>query len=114
MGLVRGGFRPEYLNRLDEIIIFHPLTRDHIRDIVRMQTTLLADRVRENAGIVLVVTDAMLDHITAEGYDPTYGARPIKRFLQRQVENRLATALLAGELVSQVTVDFDGRNIVFP
>jgi ATP-dependent Clp protease ATP-binding subunit ClpB len=113
MELVRTHFRPEYLNRLDEIIIFHPLTRDHIRDIVRLQTKILAGRVQENAGIDIAFTDAVLDYIATEGYDPGYGARPIKRFLQREIENRLATALLEGKLGGRVTVDHDSSGIVF-
>ncbi len=112
MELVRAHFRPEYLNRLDEIIIFHSLTRDHIRDIVRLQTNILAGRVRTNAGIDIAFTDAVLDHIATEGFDPGYGARPIKRFLQREIENRLAAALLAGDLGEHVTVDYDGSGIV--
>jgi len=113
MDMVRMRFRPEYLNRLDEIIIFHALSKENIKDIVRLQTRELAERVRNSVGVELVFTDAVLDHIVEAGYDVTYGARPIKRFIQREIENVLAAEMLARKLPEKVTVDFDGTGVVF-
>lgn len=113
MDMIRMHFRPEYLNRLDEIIIFHALSKENIREIVKLQTEKLAVRVKNSAGINITFTDAILYHITEEGYDPTYGARPIKRFIQREIENALATEMLTRKLPEKVVVDFDGENIVF-
>ena len=113
MELVRVHFRPEYLNRLDEIIMFHPLAREHIRMIVRLQVGRLAERVENSTGIQLDFTEQLLNHIAGEGFDPTYGARPIKRLIQRDIENALATEFLTKQLPEKVTVDFDGKKVVF-
>jgi ATP-dependent Clp protease ATP-binding subunit ClpB len=113
MELVRMHFRPEYLNRLDEIIIFHGLSRENIVDIVRLQAEQLSARVKATAGIDLAFTDAALAHIAGESYDPVYGARPIRRFIQREVENALATEVLAGRAHKKVTVDAGDGGIVF-
>ncbi|MFC1551985.1 ATP-dependent chaperone ClpB [Candidatus Latescibacterota bacterium] len=110
MDLVRTHFRPEYLNRLDEIVIFHELSRENILEIVKLQVDLLADRVKTNARIDMIVTDAALDHISREAYDPVYGARPVKRFIQREIENILAKEVLSGNISDTVTVDAkDGK-----
>ena len=87
--------------------------KDHIREIVTLQTGKLAERAENTAGVTLVFTDAVLDHIANEGYDPTYGARPVKRFIQREIENALASEMLPRKLPEKVTVDFDGKNVVF-
>ena len=113
MDIVRVHFRPEYLNRLDEIILFHALLKEHIRDIVKLQVRKLAERVKSTAGIELTFTDAVLDHIADKGFDPVYGARPIKRFIQREIENALASEMLTKNLPKKVTVDFDDKNVVF-
>ncbi|MBN1292464.1 MAG: ATP-dependent chaperone ClpB [Candidatus Latescibacteria bacterium] len=113
MDMVRAHFRPEYLNRLDEIIIFHALSREHIKTIVKLQTDILAERVLQNAGIQLEFTDSLYDHIAGEGFDPTYGARPIKRLIQREIENFLASEMLIKQLPEKVTVDFNGQKIVY-
>ena len=113
MDIVRVHFRPEYLNRLDEIILFHALLKEHIRDIVKLQVRKLAERVKSTAGIELTFTDAVLDHIADKGFDPVYGARPIKRFIQREIENALASEMLTKNLPEKVTVDFVDKNVVF-
>ncbi|MFC1607240.1 ATP-dependent chaperone ClpB [Candidatus Latescibacterota bacterium] len=113
MDLVRIQFRPEYLNRLDEIIIFHSLSREDILDIVRLQVDHLAKRVKTNTGIELTVTDVGLDHIASEAYDPAYGARPVKRFIQREIENALAREVLAGNVSGKVVIDLQDNRIVF-
>jgi len=113
MELVRTHFRPEYLNRLDEIIMFHSLAREHIGKIVKLQLGRLAERVENSTGIQLDFTEPLLNHIGDEGFDPTYGARPIKRLIQRDIENALATEFLTKQLSDKVTVDFDGKKVVF-
>ncbi|HID11845.1 MAG TPA: ATP-dependent chaperone ClpB [Candidatus Latescibacteria bacterium] len=94
MELLRAQFRPEFLNRLDEIIVFCPLSREHIRRIAEHQLGRLADRVRERAKVQLKWTDQALNLLAELGYDPVYGARPLKRVVQNKIENPLAMALL--------------------
>jgi ATP-dependent Clp protease ATP-binding subunit ClpB len=103
---LREHFRPEFLNRVDEIIVFRPLSREQLRQIVRLLVTGLGRRVEEN-GISLEVTDAALDLLAREGYDPVYGARPLRRTIQRALENPLARRLLAGEFTSGDAVRVD-------
>ena len=113
LDMVQVHFRPEYLNRLDEIIMFHALSKDDIRTIVDIQTGRLADRVRNGAGIELEFSESMLNHIADEGFDPVYGARPVKRLIQRDIENALASELLTRKLPEKVIVDFEGEKAVF-
>jgi len=107
-------FLPEFLNRIDETIIFHPLNRNEIRRIVDLQVRLLERKlVKQN--ISLTVTDAARDAIAAQGYDPTYGARPLKRLIQQRIQNPLATELLKGEIAEGggVTVDCQHGEFTF-
>ncbi|MDG0792857.1 ATP-dependent chaperone ClpB [Cohnella ginsengisoli] len=90
-----GHFRPEFLNRVDDIVLFKPLSRDEIESIVRKLARGLADRLSER-GIALRLTDEAVRFIAKEGFDPVYGARPLKRFIQRHLETRVARALIAG------------------
>ncbi len=113
MELVRIHFRPEYLNRLDEIIVFHSLTKDDIIAIVKLQADKVAERVHEGAGISLSFSDAVIKMIADEAYDPTYGARPVKRYIQREIENTLASKLLTSQLPKQVSVELKKGKIVF-
>jgi len=92
---LRQHFRPEFLNRLDEIVIFHQLSREQIRHIVELHAESLKKLLHER-GIGLVLTDAALDALAAEGYDPQFGARPLKRTIQRRLQNPLAMKLLEG------------------
>jgi ATP-dependent Clp protease ATP-binding subunit ClpB len=103
---LREHFRPEFLNRIDEVIVFRPLEREQLRQIVRLLVANLGRRVEEN-GITLEVTDAALDHLAREGYDPVYGARPLRRTIQRALENPLARRLLAREFTSGDTLRID-------
>ncbi len=96
-------FKPEFLNRIDEIIVFHMLNKDHLRRIVDIQLGYLADRLRDRK-IRLEFDDDARDLIMEEGFDPTYGARPLKRTIQQRLENPLATELLAGTFVDGDTV----------
>jgi len=100
-------FLPEFLNRIDETIVFHPLDQKHIRRIVMIQVQRLVDQAAK-AGITLDCTEAALDEIARLGYDPVYGARPLKRVIQQQLQNALARELLSGRFPegSRVQVDF--------
>jgi ATP-dependent Clp protease ATP-binding subunit ClpB len=108
---VRGYFRPEFVNRIDEIVVFEPLTREDLRTIVDIQVRALGRRLAERK-LTLELTEDAYTFLANEGYDPTFGARPLKRLLQRELENPLATELLAGEIrdgdTVRVAVD-DGR-----
>jgi ATP-dependent Clp protease ATP-binding subunit ClpB len=103
---LRGHFRPEFLNRVDEIVVFHGLSREQLREIVEIQLGRLRQRLAERK-ITIELTDAARDHFAATGYDPMYGARPLKRLLQREIETTLARRILAGEVTegSRVVVD---------
>ena len=105
--------RPEFLNRIDEIIMFDPLTRTDIRDILHIQMADLQRKLSES-GITLTFTPAFEDYMVEHGYDPSYGARPVKRLLQRELVNRLATSILDGTLHRDgtITVDSAGGEIL--
>src|SRR5262249_43071896 len=103
---LRDFFRPEFLNRVDEVVEFHPLTRDQIADIVDLQLARLRQRLAER-GLSLELTDDAKELIAEAGWDPTYGARPLKRALQRLVENPLALRLLEGDFGEGDTVRVD-------
>jgi ATP-dependent Clp protease ATP-binding subunit ClpB len=105
---VRRHFRPEFLNRVDEIIVFHALSEAHLKKIVTIQLGLLRARLAERH-IELKLTDAAITHLVRAGYDPAYGARPLKRVLQKEVETVLAKKLL-GEAIrdgQSAVVDYD-------
>jgi ATP-dependent Clp protease ATP-binding subunit ClpB len=111
---MRAGFRPEFLNRVDDIVLFKPLTLAEIKRIVELQLTLLRQRLADRH-IELELSEAAKEHIAREGYDPVYGARPLKRFLQRHVETPLSRKLIAGEITdgSRVMVNFKKGELVF-
>lgn len=98
MDVVSKHFRPEFLNRVDESVVFHPLGKDHIKSIASIQLERLSKRMEEK-GYSLDVSDKALDLIAQVGFDPVYGARPLKRAIQQSVENPLAKAILAGKVV---------------
>jgi ATP-dependent Clp protease ATP-binding subunit ClpB len=102
-------FRPEFLNRIDEIVEFAPLTREQLGEIVELQLRRLRDRLVER-GLALELTDAAKELVADAGWDPTYGARPLKRALQRLVENPLALRLLEGDFVDGDAVLVDARD----
>jgi ATP-dependent Clp protease ATP-binding subunit ClpB len=106
MEAVRQHFRPEFLNRVDEIIIFHSLTAEQIKQIVDIQINLLKRRLEERK-ITLVLTERAKEALAAAGFDPVYGARPLKRAIQRKVQDVLAQKLLAGEIKEGDTVEVD-------
>ncbi|MGZ4864213.1 MAG: ATP-dependent chaperone ClpB [Halobacteriota archaeon] len=107
-------FLPEFLNRVDEIMIFHPLQKGQIRKIVELQVARLRKQLTDK-GIELDVTETALDEIASEGYDLTYGARPLKRVIQQRIQNPLAVELLKREFEdgSRVKIDFFGGNFTF-
>ena len=110
---LREYFLPEMLNRIDEVIIFHNLGRLEIRSIVRLQIDRLSKQLAESH-IEIHVTEAALDAIATEGYDPVYGARPLKRVIQQRIQNPLATELLEGKHPpgSKITIDFVADGFV--
>jgi ATP-dependent Clp protease ATP-binding subunit ClpB len=105
---LRGHFRPEFLNRVDEIIVFHALTEEHLKQIVEIQLGSLRKRLADRH-IELELTDRALGHLVRTGYDPSYGARPLKRAIQREIETPLARRILGGEVRDghRVKVDLD-------
>ena len=113
MDVLKTTVRPEFLNRIDEIIMFDPLTQNDIRDILHIQMKQLQNRLSEE-GVTIEFTKAFEDHMVTGGYDPAYGARPIKRLMQRELVNLLAKAILAGTVHkdSVIEVDVAGGQIV--
>ena len=103
MDSMRSNFRPEFLNRIDEIIIFHSLQRHQLRHIVRIQSQRLADRLADRK-ISLQLSDEAIDFLVEVGYDPVYGARPLKRSLQRELETPIAKAILRGDFQTGSTI----------
>ena len=111
MQLLRTQFRPEFLNRIDDIVFYKPLEKDEIARIVRLLAGHLAGRLREK-NIDLVLTDAAVDAIAEAGFDPVYGARPLKRYMQSHLETMLARKIVAGDVLpgQTVRVDVDGKG----
>ncbi|MGI9511411.1 MAG: ATP-dependent chaperone ClpB [Anderseniella sp.] len=110
MDMVRSHFRPEFLNRLDEIILFHRLQRENMGAIVDIQLARLA-RLLEDRKIVLDLTDKARDHLATQGYDPAYGARPLKRVIQKLVQDPLAEAILEGRIHDEQTIKIDAGKL---
>ncbi len=106
LDLLQHEFRPEFLNRLDEIVVFHGLTREELRRIVDLQLARLVARL-ESRNIRLRLTDAARDHLAEAGYDPAFGARPLKRAIQRELENELARKIVGGEIRDGMEVVVD-------
>lgn len=113
MNVVGQHFRPEFINRIDETVVFHPLDKANIRAIARIQLQRLIKRMAEHSYDVSV-TDAAVDHIGSAGFDPLFGARPLKRAIQQEVENPLAQQILSGKLLpnKEVIVDYQNGQIV--
>ncbi|MGX2974791.1 ATP-dependent chaperone ClpB [Ursidibacter arcticus] len=113
MNVVGQHFRPEFINRIDETVVFHPLDKANIRAIARIQLQRLIKRMAER-GYNVTVTDAAVDHIGNAGFDPLFGARPLKRAIQQEVENSLAQQILSGKLLpnKDVVVDYQNGQII--
>jgi ATP-dependent Clp protease ATP-binding subunit ClpB len=114
MEALRAHFKPEFLNRIDEIIFFHALGREHMKRIIDIQIQGLMKRLEERK-IYVHLTDAAKDLLVREGYDPTYGARPLKRTIQRRVLDPLALRVLEGDFREGdvVTVEAKGDGVQF-
>jgi ATP-dependent Clp protease ATP-binding subunit ClpB len=106
---LRASFRPEFLNRVDEMIIFHGLQRQQLREIVRLQVKRLERRL-EDRKMALQLSTAAIDFLAEVGYDPVYGARPLKRAIQRELETQIAKGILRGDFTSGDTIVVDVKN----
>ncbi len=114
MEIVGSHFRPEFINRIDEAVVFHPLQKDQIRGIADIQLDLLRGRLKER-DLSLELSDAAVSKLVDVGYDPVYGARPLKRAIQQWIENPLAQDILSGKFMpgSTIVADVDGDHLVF-
>jgi ATP-dependent Clp protease ATP-binding subunit ClpB len=114
MGLLRKSIRPEFLNRIDDIIMFTPLSKTDITAIVRLQLDQL-QKLLAKQHITIDATDEAIKYLTAQGYDPQYGARPIKRVIQKEVLNKLSKELLAGKVTAEsiILIDSFDNGLVF-
>ena len=114
MDVVGAHFRPEFINRVDETVVFHPLAVEELRGIADIQIALLNSRLAEH-DLSLVVTDAVVDKLLDVGFDPVYGARPLKRTIQQLIENPLAESILAGKFVlgDRISGDLKGDKVIF-
>jgi len=114
MEIVGGHFRPEFINRIDEVVVFHPLQKDQILGIAKIQLQQLEKRLKERE-MSLELSDAAISKLVEVGYDPVYGARPLKRGIQRYIENPLAQDILSGKFVSgdRIVADVDGDHLSF-
>ncbi|MBI4191914.1 MAG: AAA family ATPase, partial [Betaproteobacteria bacterium] len=109
LGEVKAHFRPEFVNRIDEIVVFHALDAKHIKSIAKLQLGLLERRLAK-MDIKLEVTDAALKHIAEAGFDPIYGARPLRRAIQAEIENPLAKQILEGRFAAKDAVRVDAAK----
>jgi ATP-dependent Clp protease ATP-binding subunit ClpB len=113
MNVVGQHFRPEFINRVDDIVVFHPLGKEQIKSIAKIQLASLRARLADK-GYKLELSAAAMDKLADAGFDPVFGARPLKRAIQTQVENPLAQQLLSGTILpeSTIRIDVDGENLV--
>ena len=109
--VIKESFKPEFINRIDEIIIFNPLNRNVIKDIAKKFLHQLENRLKDS-DIELTITDKAMDSIVAEGYDETFGARPMKRHIQREIESKLARYIIANPDSKNITVDFENDDYI--
>ena len=107
-------FRPEFLNRIDETLVFHPLTAQHIKEIAELMIRTLVERITRNVGITLTLTQGAIDFLAEKGYDKAYGARPLRRTIQSHIEDKLADEILEGHIHEgdRVLVEFENDAIV--
>lgn len=104
MDEVKRMFRPEFINRVDEMIVFHPLNHEHIRQIAKLMVDAVAKRLLDNSGVTLMLDEMALDKLAKDGFDPQYGARPLRRVIQRQIEDALSESVIAGNVTQGDTV----------
>jgi ATP-dependent Clp protease ATP-binding subunit ClpB len=114
MEIVGQHFRPEFVNRIDDIVVFHPLDREQLRNIARIQLRYLRERL-QSRDMDLELSDAAVDKLAAVGFDPVYGARPLKRAIQTMIENPLAQEILSGKFTSGdvIRIDVENEELVF-
>jgi ATP-dependent Clp protease ATP-binding subunit ClpB len=112
LGEVKSYFRPEFINRIDEVVVFHALGESHIASIARIQLQGLEKRLAQME-MGLDITEAALAEIAKAGFDPIYGARPLKRAIQSELENALAKEILSGRFAPKDTIRIDARDGVF-
>lgn len=114
MAQLRAGFRPEFLNRIDDIILFSPLTKEQIKGIIELSFKDIRSRLADR-DISLEITDGALEFIAGEAYDPHYGARPIKRYLQQHVETEIAEGIIRGDIIDgqSLVCDTDGEKLIY-
>jgi ATP-dependent Clp protease ATP-binding subunit ClpB len=114
LNLLRRQFKPEFLNRVDEIIVFHPLDKSHMKQISQMLLEKFAQRVKDFSGLELIWSDRTLDHLSEKGYDPSYGARPLKRLIQQEIETPLSRMIVQG-IKSGEKINLDELiRLIFP
>ena len=111
---LKSHFKLEFLNRIDEIVIFNRLSKDNLKQIVEIQMEHLRERLSEK-NITIILTDNLKSYLSEKGFDPTYGARPLKRLIQREIENKLAMKILDGDIHedSQITIDYQNGEVLF-
>jgi ATP-dependent Clp protease ATP-binding subunit ClpB len=114
MTLLRKTIRPEFLNRIDETIMFAPLDQENIQSIVRIRLDEIKEQVQKN-GIILEYTPAVVAYLAEAGFDPQFGARPIKRLIQKRILNALSKEILANKIQNDdvILIDYDGSDFVF-
>ena len=113
MGEVKDLFRPEFLNRIDDIVVFHPLSQEDIEQVAKGMLASVIKRVQEHMGIKLTLTNKALKELAKEGYDATYGARPLRRAIQSKIEDKLAEAVLGGEVPRDTPIKIDYKKEEF-
>ena len=115
MDEVKHLFKPEFLNRIDETIVFHPLTKENVKDIADIMLKTISKRIKEQLGVETVVSEAVRDHLAEKGFDENYGARPLRRVIQNEIEDAMAEEYLDGKFVQGDTValEMDENHIKF-
>ena len=109
MSILKDSFKPEFLNRIDEIVIFSNLTKTEIKDIVRNMLSNVQQRLNESK-INILVSEAVIDYFVEKGYNEEYGARPLRRLIQRELENELSTKMIKGEIREGTIISIDLKN----
>ena len=111
--LLKASFRPEFLNRLDEIVFYKPLTKENIRSIIDLLISSLSERLAKKR-LFLKITDEAKDYVIDTAYNPIYGARPLKKFLQSNIETLIARKIISEDIApeTEITVDYDGNSLV--
>jgi ATP-dependent Clp protease ATP-binding subunit ClpB len=112
--LLEKNLRPEFLNRIDEILVFEPLSKDHLKQIVKLQFEIIRKRLQDQK-VDAELTDKAVDYLGEAGYDPSYGARPLRRLLHREVINHISKEIIKGNLKAgdKIVIDASGDGLIF-